>query len=923
MSKALSRVVTKDQPLVDDIRLLGRLLGEVIRQHEGIEAYNLVERIRKMSVEYRRSGAGGNDNALRLLLRKISTDQMVMVIRAFTYFSHLANLAEDRQHIRRRQWHAQRGQLQIGSVEAAIEQLRSANVSPQKIRDCLQSAWVSPVLTAHPTEVQRKSVLDAEAAIASLLVAHDSAQDAATKAAVQKSLHARIVQLWNTRLLRHTKLTVADEIENSLSYYQSTFLREIPKVYQDVEAAAGGEVKGNYLRMGQWIGGDRDGNPNVGAATLHFALQRQSEVALLHYLDEVHHLGAELSVSATLTDTSEALAKLAGNSPDPSAHRVDEPYRRALIGVYARVAASLKLFCQVDAPRTPVALAPAYTQARELLDDLLVVKQALVDSGLQALVDLRLAGLIRAVQVFGFYLATVDLRQSSDQHEAVLNELFEVAGLGKNYSAFAEADKQAFLIKLLNDPRPLRVVGAQYTEWTKSELATFEAALLGVQRFGREAIRHYIISHTEQVSDLLEVLLLQKEVGLLNGVLNGHSTTQALIVVPLFETIDDLRRAPMIMREFLALPGVLALLQRSGNEQEIMLGYSDSNKDGGILTSNWELYRAEVDLVALLDQINKGVSNANQLRLRLFHGRGGTVGRGGGPTYDAILAQPAGTVRGQIRVTEQGEVIASKYANPENGRRNLHTLLAATLVATLAPGKQTKPVPAAFLEVAAALSEASFNAYRQLVYNTPGFAEFFFSATPLREITQLNIGSRPASRKPSQRIEDLRAIPWGFSWGQSRITLPGWYGLGSAVEHYMAQSGDKLVLQKMFNQWPFFRALLSNIEMVLSKSDLNIARRYVQLASDPRRAKAIFKAIEVEWERTQKALDLISGERNRLASNPALARSIQYRFPYIDPLHHLQVELIARYRAGNADERLQRGIHIAINGIAAGLRNTG
>jgi phosphoenolpyruvate carboxylase len=354
-----------------------------------------------------------------------------------------------------------------------------------------------------------------------------------------------------------------------------------------------------------------------------------------------------------------------------------------------------------------------------------------------------------------------------------------------------------------------------------------------------------------------------------------------------------------------------------------MLGYSDSNKDGGILTSNWELYRAEIDLVALIDSINHTHKSEPPLRLRLFHGRGGTVGRGGGPTYDAILAQPAGTVRGQIRVTEQGEVIASKYANPDNGRRNLHTLLAATLVASLNPKTENKSAPTAFLLTADQLSSASYRAYRKLVYETEGFAEFFFSATPLREIAQLNIGSRPASRKPSQRIEDLRAIPWGFSWGQSRITLPGWYGLGTAVEQFIDSGGDSLLLQKMIKQWPFFRALLSNIEMVLTKSDLNIARRYVQLASDQRRAKVIFKAIEAEWLRTQKALDLISGQRNRLASNPALARSIEYRFPYIDPLHHLQVELIQRYRAGNTDERLQRGIHIAINGIAAGLRNTG
>jgi phosphoenolpyruvate carboxylase len=927
LSKPANKVLSKDQPLVNDIRLLGRLLGEVIKQHEGQAAFELVERVRTLSVAYRRGAGKESDKTLRLLLRRISTDQMVMVIRAFTYFSHLANLAEDRQHIRRRQWHAARGQVQTGSVHAAVNELRKDQVPMQKIRECLQGAWVSPVLTAHPTEVQRKSILDAEAAIATLLVERDAAFGKNAQASIDQMLLARVVQLWNTRLLRHTKLTVADEIENALSYYQSTFLREIPAVYHEVEQAVGVPLQGNYLRMGNWIGGDRDGNPNVGASTLEHALKRQAEVALLHYLDELQHLGAELSVSATLTETSEALAQLAANSPDPSAHRVDEPYRRALIGVYARVAATLSAICATEAPRAPVAPALPYAQAADLLHDLMTVKQGLEFAGLAALVDLRLAGLIRAVQVFGFHLATVDLRQSSDQHEAVLQELMQQAGLIEHYAALPEAQKCQLLTRLLNDPRPLRVMGAQYSAWTQSELATFEAALLGVKRFGDEAIRHYIISHTEQVSDLLEVLLLQKEVGLLDGVLSSKSSQQALIVVPLFETIDDLRRAPQIMREFLALPGVLDLLKRSGNQQEIMLGYSDSNKDGGIFTSNWELYRAEVDLVALFDEVNKGVGTAHQLRLRLFHGRGGTVGRGGGPTYDAILAQPAGTVRGQIRVTEQGEVIASKYANPENGRRNLQTLLAATLVATLKPrqlsaGKVPK-VASAFLEIAAQLSAVSYARYRKLVYETEGFAEFFFSATPLREITQLNIGSRPASRKASQKIEDLRAIPWGFSWGQSRITLPGWFGFGSAVSQFLASGGDPAELKKMFKQWPFFSALISNMEMVLAKSDLSIALRYVQLASDQRQAKKIFKAIESEWQATQQALELITGQPDRLASNPALARSIQYRFPYIDPLHHLQIELIQRYRAGNTDERLQRGIHIAINGIAAGLRNTG
>ena len=440
--------------------------------------------------------------------------------------------------------------------------------------------------------------------------------------------------------------------------------------------------------------------------------------------------------------------------------------------------------------------------------------------------------------------------------------------------------------------------------------------------YGAQAIRHYIISHTESVSDLLEVLLLQKEVGLMRGTLDSNAVLD-LIVVPLFETIEDLRNSAPIMREFYGLPGIASLVQRSGAEQDIMLGYSDSNKDGGIFTSNWELYRAEVALVNDFEHL----ANSHNIQLRMFHGRGGTVGRGGGPSYQAILAQPPGTVRGQIRLTEQGEVIGSKYANPEIGRRNLETLVAATLEATLL--QPTKTAPRSFLEAAAQLSQASMAAYRHLVYETPGFNEYFFSATPIREIAELNIGSRPASRKASQKIEDLRAIPWGFSWGQCRLTLPGWYGFGSAVQTFLTQPTDKerkaalSLLQKMVKQWPFFKTLLSNMDMVMAKSDLALAGRYSELVADKRLRKKVFTAIEAEWHRTAEALSLITGEKHRLTHNAALARSIRHRFPYIDPLHHLQVELVRRHRQGKADERVQLGIHLSINGIAAGLRNTG
>jgi phosphoenolpyruvate carboxylase len=924
----------KEQPLIDDIRLLGRILGDVIREQEGAAAFELVEQIRKLSVAFRRDADAEADKALKKLLKSLSGDETVRVIRAFTYFSHLANLAEDRHHIRRRIVHERAGSTQEGSIEVALSRLRWAGIAPKTIANTLAHSYVSPVLTAHPTEVQRKSILDAERDIAQLLTARDdiktqaqlfaAGKDALTPralAANEALLRARVMQLWQTRLLRYSKLTVADEIENALSYYESTFLHEIPRIYAELERELGHHPVASFLRMGQWIGGDRDGNPNVSAQTLEYALRRQSEVALRHYLTEVHYLGGELSLSARLVDVSPEMLALAERSPDTSEHRMDEPYRRSLTGIYARLAATLKKLTGGEAARHAVAPQNPYDTAEEFLADLRVIQSSLAGHHGAVLVAQRLHPLIRAIEVFGFHLATVDLRQSSDKHEEVVAELLAVAGVEPAYSALDEEAKRAVLLRLLNDARPLRVIGADYSDHARAELAIFEAAKTMRTLYGAQAIRHYIISHTETVSDLLEVLLLQKEVGLTRGLLAQNAVAD-LIVVPLFETIEDLRNAAPIMRDFYALPGMAKLVQRSGAEQDIMLGYSDSNKDGGIFTSNWELYRAEIALVELFDELDK----THGITLRMFHGRGGTVGRGGGPSYQAILAQPPGTVRGQIRLTEQGEVIGSKYANPEIGRRNLETLVAATLEATLL--QPTKPATKAFLQAASELSVASMAAYRALVYDTAGFTDYFFGSTPIREIAELNIGSRPASRKPSQKIEDLRAIPWGFSWGQCRLTLPGWFGFGSAVEAFIATPGQDAkaqlaLLQKMYRDWPFFRTLLSNMDMVLAKSDLALASRYSELVGDARLRKKIFTAIEAEWHRTADALTRITGDKTRLAGNESLQRSIRHRFPYIDPLHHLQVELVRRYRAGQGDQRVQTGIHISINGISAGLRNTG
>jgi len=911
-------VVEKDRPLQDDVRLLGQFLGDTVREQEGERAFEIVEAIRRFSVAFQRRADAAAGRDLDELLNRLSPAEAVTVIRAFSYFSHLANLAEDRHHVRRRLVHEVLQEPQDGSLAKSFSRLREAGVAPVQIERALQHSFVSPVLTAHPTEVQRRSTLDAERAIADLLAAREHLSTPREIADNDARIRSRITQLWQTRLLRTEKLTVADEIENVLSYYTSTFLTEIPRLYEELEQQLERPVA-SFFRMGNWIGGDRDGNPNVDAATLDMTVKRHAETVLRHYLDEVHQLGAELSMSRTLTPCTSTLLELAARSGDDSQHRADEPYRRALTGVYSRLARTLKALTETEALRDAITDAGRYANAQALLYDLIVIRDSLLAHHGKALIRFRLAPLIRAVQTFGFHLATTDLRQNSDRHEAAVAELLATARIEAGYAFQPEAMKQRLLLEQLSDPRSLRIRGATYSAGALSELAIFEKARDLRAAFGPETIRHYIVSHTESVSDLLEVLLLQKECGLMHGSLAPQelfTTTVDLIVVPLFETIPDLRAAEAIMREFYDLPGIEALVRNSGGEQDVMLGYSDSNKDGGYFTSNWELYRASTAL-------GEAFSRKPGLTLRLFHGRGGTVGRGGGPSYQAVLAQPPGTVKGQIRLTEQGEVINAKYANPEIGRRNLETLMAAALEATLLALRQ--PAPREFLDAAAAISEGSMQAYRKLIYGTAGFADYFFAATPIAEIAELNIGSRPASRKANRRIEDLRAIPWSFSWGQSRLALPGWFGFGAAFAKFTAENVEARLrlLQRMNTEWPFFRTILSNLDMVLAKVDLAVARRYADLMPDRKLADSVFAVIQEEWERTQRALEAVTGETKRLADNPSLARSIAHRFAYIAPLNHLQVELIRRWRAGQVDEKARRGILLSINGIAAGLRNTG
>ncbi len=910
----------KDRPLRDDIRLLGRILGDTVREQEGEETFRYVEQVRQASIRFHRNNEPGARRELEATLDSLSADQTLAIVRAFSYFSHLANIAEDQHHIRRNRAHVKAGSAaRPGSLVHAFEHTRRSGVEPKALGDFFDHALVSPVLTAHPTEVRRKSTITRELEIANLLDERDRAEgDPAELAAIEEKLRRAVLILWRTNMLRQTRLKVIDEVANGLSYYDYTFFSELPRLYGAIEDALEGfdpARKGaglpSFLRVGSWIGGDRDGNPFVTADVLNEAMRLQSARALGFYLDELHQLGGELSLAAGLVPVTRDLAALADRAGDDSPTRSDEPYRRAIAGMYSRLAKTARELDHVVALRQPIAEAPAYGSVDEFAADLSVIADSLVANGGAIVARGRLRGLRRAVDVFGFHLAPVDLRQNSDVHERTVAEILAAVFPGLDYRALGEDERVALLRRELVSARPLVSPFLPYGEETAGELAVLRAAATIRARYGQGAIRTSIISKTDSVSDLLELALLLKEVGLVTA-----DGTAALAVVPLFETIADLRNCVGVMDRLLSIPEYRKLVESQGGEQEVMLGYSDSNKDGGFVTSGWELYKAEIGLVE--------VFRKHGVRIRLFHGRGGSVGRGGGPSYDAILAQPGGAVQGQIRITEQGEIISSKYSNPDVGRRNLETLVSATLEATLLQDESPAPDPA-FLETMEELSKAAYSAYRGLVYETDGFVRYFWSSTVITEIATLNIGSRPASRKKTTAIEDLRAIPWVFSWAQCRLMLPGWFGFGSAVEAYVAAHPETGLeaLRAMHARWPFFRTLLSNMDMVLSKSSLAIASRYARLCEDVALREKIFARIAQEWRLSVDALNAIMEQPQLLASNPLLDRSIRNRFPYLDPLNHVQVELLKLHRGRASSEKVLTGIQLTINGVSAGLRNSG
>jgi len=883
-----------------DIRFLGKLLGDVIRDIGGDKLFGQIEHIRAASVDRHRGVSA--QTPIEASLDALGLDETLAFVRSFMLFSLLANLAEDRQGI---------ATEPDASFARAIAMLAAGGIEKGRVHALLDQALIMPVLTAHPTEVRRKSMIDHRNAIAELMRMRDAGEEETADGDVlEEAIRGEIALLWQTRPLRRERLYVHDEIESALTYMSEVFLPAIPALHARWKRALGAEVP-SFLRLGNWIGGDRDGNPNVNANTLRYALARQSEAVLGHYLELIHALGAELSISTELATITPELAALAEASSDAGAARGDEPYRRALTGIYARLAATFERVVGKPPPRTARLRGQPYPDATTLRADLAEIDRSLRKGGTNEEGAGSTGGavgrLLCAVDAFGFHLATLDLRQNADVHERTVAELLKVAGVEADYPVLDEPARVALLRRELAGPRPLASPFAAYSDETASELAILHAAAVAHAVYGVEAITTYLISKADSVSDMLEVCILLKEAGLYRP---GATPPSPIMVAPLFETIGDLEAAPRIMADWFALPEARALVAARGC-QEVMVGYSDSNKDGGYLTSVWSLHQASRALAPVF--ADAGAT------MQLFHGRGGAVGRGGGSAFAAIRAQPPGTVNGRIRITEQGEVIAAKYGTRTSAMANLEAIASATLLASLEASALSRADTARYAVAMDTLSRSAFQAYRALVYETPGFHALFRQMTPISEIAELKIGSRPASRAQSDRIEDLRAIPWVFSWAQARVMLPGWYGVG----HALAAFTDKALLAEMAQSWPFFRATLNNLEMVLAKSDLGISRSYLALVADQAFARVTFDRMTEGWQLAHDHLLAATAQPRLLARNPALDASIRLRLPYIEPLNLLQVELLKRYRAGETDPRVVEGIHLSINAVATALRNSG
>ncbi|HGI6215736.1 TPA: phosphoenolpyruvate carboxylase [Streptococcus pneumoniae] len=882
----------------EEVLILTELLEDITKNMLAPETFEKIIQLKELSTQEDYQG-------LNRLVTSLSNDEMVYISRYFSILPLLINISEDVDLAYEINHQNNIDQDYLGKLSTTIKLV----AEKENAVEILEHLNVVPVLTAHPTQVQRKSMLDLTNHIHSLLRKYrDVKLGLINKDKWYNDLRRYIEIIMQTDMIREKKLKVTNEITNAMEYYNSSFLKAVPHLtteYKRLAQAHGLNLKqAKPITMGMWIGGDRDGNPFVTAETLKQSALTQCEVIMNYYDKKIYQLYREFSLSTSIVNVSKQVREMARQSKDNSIYREKELYRRALFDIQSKIQATKTYLIEDEEVGT------RYETANDFYKDLIAIRDSLLENKGESLISGDFVELLQAVEIFGFYLASIDMRQDSSVYEACVAELLKSAGIHSRYSELSEEEKCDLLLKELEeDPRILSATHAEKSELLAKELAIFKTARVLKDKLGDDVIRQTIISHATSLSDMLELAILLKEVGLVD-------TERARVqIVPLFETIEDLDHSEETMRKYLSLSLAKKWIDSRNNYQEIMLGYSDSNKDGGYLSSCWTLYKAQQQLTAIGDEFG--------VKVTFFHGRGGTVGRGGGPTYEAITSQPLKSIKDRIRLTEQGEVIGNKYGNKDAAYYNLEMLVSAAINRMITQKKSDTNTPNRYEAIMDQVVDRSYDIYRDLVFGNEHFYDYFFESSPIKAISSFNIGSRPAARKTITEIGGLRAIPWVFSWSQSRVMFPGWYGVGSSFKEFINKNPENIaILRDMYQNWPFFQSLLSNIDMVLSKSNMNIAFEYAKLCEDEQ-VKAIYETILNEWQVTKNVILAIEGHDELLADNPYLKASLDYRMPYFNILNYIQLELIKRQRRGELSSDQERLIHITINGIATGLRNSG
>ncbi|HEU3381095.1 TPA: phosphoenolpyruvate carboxylase [Streptococcus pneumoniae] len=882
----------------EEVLILTELLEDITKNMLAPETFEKIIQLKELSTQEDYQG-------LNRLVTSLSNDEMVYISRYFSILPLLINISEDVDLAYEINHQNNIDQDYLGKLSTTIKLV----AEKENAVEILEHLNVVPVLTAHPTQVQRKSMLDLTNHIHSLLRKYrDVKLGLINKDKWHNDLRRYIEIIMQTDMIREKKLKVTNEITNAMEYYNSSFLKAVPHLtteYKRLAQAHGLNLKqAKPITMGMWIGGDRDGNPFVTAKTLKQSALTQCEVIMNYYDKKIYQLYREFSLSTSIVNVSKQVREMARQSKDNSIYREKELYRRALFDIQSKIQATKTYLIEDEEVGT------RYETANDFYKDLIAIRDSLLENKGESLISGDFVELLQAVEIFGFYLASIDMRQDSSVYEACVAELLKSAGIHSRYSELSEEEKCDLLLKELEeDPRILSATHAEKSELLAKELAIFKTARVLKDKLGDDVIRQTIISHATSLSDMLELAILLKEVGLVD-------TERARVqIVPLFETIEDLDHSEETMRKYLSLSLAKKWIDSRNNYQEIMLGYSDSNKDGGYLSSCWTLYKAQQQLTAIGDEFG--------VKVTFFHGRGGTVGRGGGPTYEAITSQPLKSIKDRIRLTEQGEVIGNKYGNKDAAYYNLEMLVSAAINRMITQKKSDTNTPNRYETIMDQVVDRSYDIYRDLVFGNEHFYDYFFESSPIKAISSFNIGSRPAARKTITEIGGLRAIPWVFSWSQSRVMFPGWYGVGSSFKEFINKNPENIaILRDMYQNWPFFQSLLSNVDMVLSKSNMNIAFEYAKLCEDEQ-VKAIYETILNEWQVTKNVILAIEGHDELLADNPYLKASLDYRMPYFNILNYIQLELIKRQRRGELSSDQERLIHITINGIATGLRNSG